>query len=52
MGNKRIEIDIRIIDVDEELEKQRQEECEQNHLLYSDKDNICSICVKCLNEDF
>ncbi len=26
--------------------------CDMNHLLYADKDGICSICGKPLNEDF
>lgn len=52
MGNKRIEISIDIIDIDEKEEKRRQEACDEYHLLYSDKDDICPICGNCLNEDF
>jgi len=52
MGNKRIEISINVTDIDEEKEKQRQKDCDEYHLLFSDKDDICPYCGKCINEDF
>ena len=52
MGDKRIEITVNVIDVDKEKEEERQRQCDEYHSLYSDKDDICPICCKPLNEDF
>jgi len=53
IGNMtKTKIEIIITDIDEEKEKQRQKECDEYHLLYSDKDDICPYCGNCINEDF
>jgi len=52
MGDKRIEITVNVIDVDEEKEANRQRLCKEYHEAFSDKDDICPYCGKCINEDF
>jgi len=52
MGDKRIEIIVNVIDVDEEKEKKRQQLCDEYHLAFSDKDDICPYCGNPINEDF